>query len=360
MQLYQRKDSSKWWVSWSGTDGKRYRRSTGTDDRKLAEALGAKWVKEEFMEQHFGVIADEPFNDALLAYAKVQKRDHNRSFMATTRYRIEFLRKNFGHMTLGQITAKAIQDFAEKRLDVVSRDTVSRDLSVLRAVLNRAKRDGRLREVPVFPRFPKPRARKRWLTLREEERLLAVASPHMKPLIRFAIDTGGRMSELLRLDWRYVDIERRIVTFVETKNGEDRTVRLCDRAVAVLEELGPEEDGPVFTFRGQSVASVKKAFMATRDRAGLYDVRFHDLRHTFASRLVQGGLPLYHVMQMTGHKSLDMVQRYAHLAPDYQDAAVEVLNRTYRGDNPKSHDFGTVIPAQKQSPPANFAEGLGK
>ena len=65
------------------------------------------------------------------------------------------------------------------------------------------------------------------------------------------------------------------------------------------------------------------------------DVRFHDLRHTFASRLVQGGVPLYNVMQLMGHKSLEMVQRYAHLAPDYQEGAVQVLNRL-------GHNLGTV------------------
>ena len=72
--------------------------------------------------------------------------------------------------------------------------------------------------------------------------------------------------------------------------------------------------------------TVKTAFEKARAEAGLEDVRFHDLRHTFASRLVQGGVPLYDVMHLTGHKSLEMVQRYSHLAPDYQNRAIEALN----------------------------------
>jgi integrase len=74
------------------------------------------------------------------------------------------------------------------------------------------------------------------------------------------------------------------------------------------------------------VNSVKTAFNKAREKAGLKDFRFHDLRHTFASRLVQGGVPLYEVMHMTGHKSFEMVQRYSHLAPDYAERAIQALD----------------------------------
>ena len=78
------------------------------------------------------------------------------------------------------------------------------------------------------------------------------------------------------------------------------------------------------------------SFNKARKDAELEDVRFHDLRHTFASRLVQGGVPLYDVMHLTGHKSLDMVQRYAHLAPDFGDKAIQTLD-TF------GHKMGTGI-----------------
>ena len=164
-------------------------------------------------------------------------------------------------------------------------------------------------------------------TVGEEQRLGDCAARHLVPIIRFAVDSGGRLSEILRLDWQNVELEHKRVRFVDTKNGEDRSVRLCDRACATMASLGPKGRGPVFTFRGRPIESVKAAFNAAREKAGVEDVRFHDLRHTFASRLVQGGVPLYDVMHLMGHKSLDMVQRYSHLAPDYQKGAIEVLNR---------------------------------
>ncbi|MBI2585955.1 MAG: site-specific integrase [Rhodospirillales bacterium] len=78
---------------------------------------------------------------------------------------------------------------------------------------------------------------------------------------------------------------------------------------------------------GEQIKRVKTSFETAREKAGIADLRFHDLRHTFASRLVQQGIPLYEVMHLTGHKTVSMVQRYSHLAPDYQDRAIQALNR---------------------------------
>ena len=92
-----------------------------------------------------------------------------------------------------------------------------------------------------------------------------------------------------------------------------------------------KEFGQVFTFSGKPVKSMKMAFNRVRKRAGLEELRFHGLRHTFASRLVQAGIPLYEVIHLAGHKSLEMVQRYSHLAPDYADRAIQALNAIGHG-----------------------------
>lgn len=194
---------------------------------------------------------------------------------------------------VSEITAGVIQDFVDERSRSVKRDTVKRDVTTLKAILNKAVREGFLDRLPAFPRFRREKARTRWLTPEEVDRLVAAAAKHLRPLIRFAVDTGGRRGELLSLDWRYVDMRGKRITFTDTKNGEDRTVRLCDRAVAILAALGPKDSGPVFTFRGSSMKEITNGFQTARRKAGLPDVRFHDLRHTFASRLVQGGVPLY-------------------------------------------------------------------
>lgn len=142
--------------------------------------------------------------------------------------------------------------------------------------------------------------------MEEEKRLLMTSKPHQRALIIFVVDTGGRRSELLNLDWQNVDLTRGFITYMKTKNGDDRTIRLTDRAIRVLTDLEPKETGPVFTYRGQSMKDVSTAFAKARKRAGSDDFRFHDLRHTFASRLVQQGVSLYEIMHLTGNKSFHM------------------------------------------------------
>jgi integrase len=339
MRLYKRKGSPKWWATWNDQKGRRQRKSTGTEDKNLAQAILGKWQQESFMEQHFGTIPEVPFCDALLRYGKEKQRQNPEGYVGTTRYRLQFLLDRFDGLCLSDINLRVMQNFADERLSQVKEGTVQRELATLKAILNQSHREGRLQMVPPFPRMRKQTGRSRWLTLGEEERLLAASAKHLCSLISFAIDTGGRRSELLKLDWRNVDLERGLVTFLKTKNGENRSLRLTERAKKVLLGLGPKEFGPVFHFRGKAIRDPKTSFNSARTKAEIEDLRFHDLRHTFASRLVQQGVPLYEVMHLTGHKSVSMVQRYAHLAPDYQCRAIEALN-SY------GHNLGTVSPEE--------------
>jgi len=208
--------------------------------------------------------------------------------------------------------------------------------------------------VPPFPRLKTPKGRNIWLNDEEVDQLVDAAAAHLKPIILFAVDTGGRLSEILGLDWRYVDLANARVTFVDTKNGEDRTIPLCDRALRVFASISPKSSDPVFTFREKGIKTLGTSFPQAREAAGLSHVHFHDLRHTYASRLVQGGVTLYDVMHLMGHKSLRMVQRYAHLAPDYQKGALKVLNREPKRD---WHDLGTVA---SKSQVTIMAKSLGE
>ncbi len=279
------------------------------------------------METHFGKKPDLAFSEILLHYAKALKRNNPSDFMEKNRYRIKFLADRFKDYNVSDLTYRVIQEFVDERLETVSSGMVLKDVAYIKAAINKARREELTDFVPNFPRIKPSRPRNRWLTHDEEECLVQAAASHLKPIIRFAVDTGGRRSELLRLDWRYVDMENRRVTFIKTKNGEDRTVRLCERAYETLVALEPKDTGPVFTYGGKALSGFKSSFDTAREKAGIKNFRFHDLRHTFASRLVQGGVPLYNVMHLTGHKSLEMVQRYAHLAPEYQDAAIAVLDQ---------------------------------
>ena len=294
------------------------------------------------MEQHFGKIPEVPFRDALFRYGQEKQRQNPEGYKASTRFVLQRLLDRFDSLNLSDFKLALLQDYADERMLSVKEATVHRELAVLRAILNKAHREERLASVPPFPKVRMSKGRCRWLTVEEEKRLLDGAAKHLRPLLAFAIDTGGRRSELLKLDWRNVDLKRDFVTFTDTKNSEDRSVRLTERALGVLKALGPKKLGPVFTFNGNPIKDVKRAFDTARREAGIEDFRFHDLRHTFVSRLVQKGVPIYDVMHLTGHKSMAMVQRYAHLAPGYQDRAIEALNAYGREAKNRCHDLGTI------------------
>jgi len=369
MRIFKRDGSPFWWASWYDPKGRRRRKSTRTDDKKLAEAMAAKWQQESFMEQHFGTIPDTPFDDALVRYADEKNRENPDGYQASLKYQLQRLLDHFGGLKLTDIDTKVLHDYAALRRRTIKEATLHRELAVVQAIMNKAKREGLLLNVPPFPKVKLPKGRTRWLTLEEEKRLLKASPDHLRLVIMFALDTGGRRSELLKLEWRNVDLANNRIVFVRTKNGEDRAIRLTDRARAILEHLISRDiTGPVFTYKGKPMANVTNAFETARAKAGLEDVRFHDLRHTFASRLVQRGVPLYEVMQLTGHKSLVMVQRYAHLAPEFQERAIgalnDVVNQSKDRINGCWHVLGTVDgELRKQEISANenplISQGVG-
>lgn len=153
------------------------------------------------------------------------------------------------------------------------------------------------------------------LTYEEKNRILS-RSPHwLKQIILFALNTGLRLSELLSLTWGNIDLSGRILTFTKTKNGQPRTIPLNQIVLNILTEkrrgfslrdrIFPHQKRVVqFTFR--------KSFF----RAGLKDVCFLDMRHSFASKVVQKGIDLYRIQKLLGNTSPVMTQRYAHLNPD--------------------------------------------
>ena len=126
-----------------------------------------------------------------------------------------------------------------------------------------------------------------------------------------------RLEELLSLKWEQVDLERREVRLVLTKSKRPRMVPLSDKAVAVLVAGTRDHRASTYVFinsaTGERYRTIQRAFRTVCRRAGLEDLRFHDLRHTFASWAVQSGVDLYPLSRILGHSSLQMTTRYAHL-----------------------------------------------
>ncbi|RYZ14579.1 MAG: site-specific integrase [Myxococcaceae bacterium] len=207
--------------------------------------------------------------------------------------------------------------------------TINRYITALSAVLTVAVKEyGWLTKNPIpnVTRMPDSKGKERFLSEEERQALLAAceASPTLQlaPLVKLALATGARKSELMGLIWANVDLKRRTVRFEDTKNGDNRTVPLAPSAVAVLEawKRGRVPVGLVFPF---TTDSMEKPWRDARAAAGLENFRFHDLRHSAASYLAMSGASLMDIAAILGHKTLAMVKRYSHLSEQHTTAAID-------------------------------------
>ena len=151
---------------------------------------------------------------------------------------------------------------------------------------------------------------------------------HLRPMVLLALNTGLRRSELFHLEWRHVNLHTRTLTIVghKAKSGQTRHIPLNDEATSVLQNWKARNTGLVFPGRdGKPLDNVRKAWANVLEAAEITDFRFHDLRHTFASKLVMAGVDLNTVRELLGHKNIEMTLRYAHLAPEHKAEAVARL-----------------------------------
>jgi integrase len=267
---------------------------------------------------------------------KVRKRT-----IAEDKRTLEHLKAAFGAKTLlAEITAERIIEYKAERLAAtrkigemekpLSAAAVNRPLAILRHLLRLARDEWDvLDEVPKIRTEKEPQGRLRWLTQEEATNLLAACrkskNKALPDLAEFSMFTGVRRGEALGLTWDRVDRARGVIRLELTKSGHRREVPLSSNADAVLaRRWRPEAKGYVFGSRNWN--SFRSAWEAALDAAGIESFRFHDLRHTFASWLVQRGRTLKEVQEALGHQTISMTMRYSHLAPDHLRAAVAVLD----------------------------------
>jgi integrase len=147
-----------------------------------------------------------------------------------------------------------------------------------------------------------------------------------------------RRGELLNLTWTQIDLDRREITLIVTKNGKPRVIPLTHEAIAVLTSLPRYPASPqVFhnPFTGRPIQYVKTAFSNTLRRARIENFRFHDIRHTFASWAVQSGMDLFRLSRILGHSTTEMTQRYAHLATRDLHKAIREMETNIATNDPE-------------------------
>lgn len=181
-----------------------------------------------------------------------------------------------------------------------------------------------------------PSSRVRFLDDEERTKLLeaceASECEYLFPVVVLALSTGARYSEIMNLRWRDIDLDRGIARLEATKNRERRALPLTHMCLDLIQRLHdrktPDKRDLLFPRADrQAPMDIRKHWRAALRSAEIEDFRFHDLRHSAASYLAMNGATLAEIAEVLGHKTLQMVKRYAHLSDQHTASVVERMNR---------------------------------
>jgi integrase len=236
------------------------------------------------------------------------------------------LMEEFGERHLREIMPLLVEDYKQRRVTKVSHASVNRELAALRHALNLAVTWGLIEKNPCTGvKLFREKPRMKWLKEEDEGKLLKASPEWLRPIILIAVYTGMRSGEILALTWNDVDLEQKTILIVYSKNGESRVVELNQVVLDLLLGLSKGKKPHEKLFPKRDTYQISKAFRKACAVAGLDGMRFHDLRHTFASRLCQRGVNLPTIKELLGHKSLTMALRYSHSTTESRRQAVEKL-----------------------------------
>jgi integrase len=294
----------------------------------------------------------EAFAKDYLEWSKANKKPRSYERDGTS---LVALRSFFTGKNLSDISPWLIEKYKKERKDKgKSNQTVNLEVACLKAMFSKAIIWGKAVENPVkqVKMLKVNNTRVRFLDDEEEARLLAECKEHLHALVVTALHTAFRRNELLSLRPEDVDFARGLVSVRAgyAKNGEGRSVPMTDTLREVLRRLVKEaqERGSSYLFRnchGEPYRSIRTGFEHAVQRARIKDFHFHDLRHTFASRLVMAGVDIRTVQELMGHKTIAMTLRYSHLSPDHKRKAMEALESKFSGKSPINfHNTPTFAP----------------
>lgn len=319
-----------WWLDYR-YNGRRYRKKVGPS-KSVAKAAWAK-IQIEIAENKFLDIKKEQrikLEDFADEYFELHCKVNHRSPESAAGSQIKVLKRYFPGKYLHEITPIEIEKFKAERVKEVSPATVNRALTCLKAIFNKAikwrKFDGSnpVKEVKFFK---EENHKLNYLEVEEIRRLILASQGAIKPVVIVALNTGMRRGEILNLKWQDIDFKQGIIELLKTKSGKKRMIPMNEDVKNILISVRKNPNSPyIFCNRnGEPLKDVRTAFATALRRAGVKRIRFHDLRHTFASQLVMSGADLNTVRELLGHSDLKTTLIYAHLSKDHKTRAVNAL-----------------------------------
>ncbi|MEW6682958.1 MAG: tyrosine-type recombinase/integrase [Nitrospirota bacterium] len=337
MRVFQR--GRMYWVTIIH-QGKRIRQSLGVTDKNLAGRIAGK-IQTAIAE---GKWFERNPNQDKTCRQMIERylNEHSKCNKAHTSYVRDKSLSNhvlafFGDRPLAEIRPQLIAEYKRKRrAEAAAPKTINHELGLLSHAFKLATAEWEWTDRnPVLgvSREAVNNHIERWLTSEEETALLDASPGWLKEILVFAVNTGLRQSEILNLEWPQVDLFRRTITLLKQKNKQVDTLPVNAKALEVLKTRAKVRhfaSAYVFTSREGTrldARNLLRAFYLACKDAKIEHLRFHDLRHTFATRLVQAGVDLYTVQKLGRWRTVQMVVRYAHHYSESLRPGVEALDR---------------------------------
>ena len=316
--------------------GKRIQESLKTDNRRLAEKFHAKVLTDIVEGRYFEKPVDITVNEVLERYMKefsplLSPTSHERNQQVVSHFK-----SVFGEYLIKDVTPSVLSQYKAERLQKVLPSTVRKELAFLRRVFNIAIDEWELcKENPVrkvLKSLKVDDARVRYVAPEEAEKLRFTLPEWVRPIVIVAAQTGLRQGNIVELTVPQLDFNRNLVIVPKTKNGDPVAIPMTNIVrVTLLKVLQERKIASMYVFcdefgKPHSGKKVSIAFKRAYEHAGVSDLRFHDLRHDFATLLVNNGASLYQVQHALGQKDQRMAQRYAHLLPETLKEAIKMID----------------------------------
>lgn len=324
-----------WQIYFRTPSGKRVRFSSKTTDKQAAQELHDKCKYEAWRQEQLDEKPKKYWDEACVRWIE-ENQDKRTLDSDITKIR---LLPELRGVLLEDLTRDFIHKVVNKK--TCSNSTKNRYFALIRSILRKCADEWEwIEKAPKINFHKEPKRRIRWLYPEEALRLVNALEnlPHIQHMVIFSLATGLRQSNVLNLMWEQIDLNRRVAWVYpdQAKAGRAIGVALNDTAMKVLEaRLTFPRGRYVFTNpKGHAIKAISsKTWSNALKKAGIENFRWHDLRHTWASWLVQAGTPLSVLQEMGGWESISMVQRYAHLAPEHLSRHAAVLDMNFIQSN---------------------------
>lgn len=344
-----RKRGDIWWLDITTPNGARLRRSCETTDRKAAQEHHDRLKVDLWRQAKLGEKPKYTWEDAALRWLNEQS---HKASIHDDASKIKFLTPCFKGVALEDLNWDRIQYVIESKKGATSVATRNRYYALIRAMLRKAEREWEwIDGAPTIKLHKEPEGRVRYLSPQQIDKLLAVLPEHLADIAGFVFATGLRMGNVVRLRWQQLDLPRRVMCIqaAEIKTRRTLGIPLNEMAMAILKKQQGKHQDAVFTYQGKPIINANtKAWRKALKRAGIDDFRFHDTRHTWASLLIQNGVPKGMIKEMGGWQTEKMVERYAHLAPEHLAPHAAVIDEVLSAQRLKNRPQNTELDLDAQ------------